>query len=180
MEGSASSKLPNQSIVYLLMCLGGLLAFCAVGIYPSQRTIKDIDIEISRAGDQLEGQRLLYPLHKSLTEKMKQPLPEGMSFPARSPLPQDQIFNIPALLGEIVRKSSLQPVTVTPDVKSMADNSRLMSVQAALKGDFFNFRKFLFELLQLPYLEHVEEIRIEEASGGKEFRLKIWLSISER
>jgi hypothetical protein len=39
-------------------------------------------------------------------------------------------------------------------------------------------RRFLFELEKLPYLEHVEEIQIQEALEGKEFRLKTWLAVN--
>jgi hypothetical protein len=46
-----------------------------------------------------------------------------------------------------------------------------------LKGEFANFRKMLIELGALPYLDRIEEIRIQQNPDAMEFRIKIWIAI---
>jgi hypothetical protein len=52
-----------------------------------------------------------------------------------------------------------------------------MLVHATLKGEYYNFRNFLIELGDRPFLEKVEEIEIQQMPGTKEFRLKVWLVV---
>jgi hypothetical protein len=47
-----------------------------------------------------------------------------------------------------------------------------------LRGNFLKLRKFLLELEKLPFMEHMEELQIQEAFEGQEVRLKTWVAIS--
>jgi hypothetical protein len=36
----------------------------------------------------------------------------------------------------------------------------------------------LIELATLPYMEHLEQLRVYEAKNGKEYSLRMWLRVS--
>ena len=178
MEQRQSIKLPGQSIGYLLMCGLGVLAFIAIGLYPSQRSLGALDMEITKVRDNIEEQKVLSPLYKELLEKTQVKGSDVLPSPIKSRLPQDKTEEIPVIFGQIARKCNLEAISITPDVMSLADGSGLLLVNAVMKGNFLDFRKFLIELGGIPYLEHIEEIHIQEAVKGKELRLKIWLVLS--
>ena len=77
----------------------------------------------------------------------------------------------------MAQKSKMEIVSVSPDINSMVGGSAAMLVHATLKGDYYNFRNFLIELGDRPFLERVEEIEIQQLPGTKEFRLKVWLVV---
>jgi hypothetical protein len=52
-----------------------------------------------------------------------------------------------------------------------------MAVSLVLRGNFLRLRKFLLELEKLPFMEHMEELQIQEAFEGQEVRLKTWVAI---
>jgi hypothetical protein len=81
------------------------------------------------------------------------------------------------MFGEIAAGCGMEVSAVSPDVKSLANDPRFLSVRLALKGNFFNFRKFLLELANLPYLWGIEELQVQEGPDGKEYSLKAWLKI---
>jgi len=178
MEQKQSIKLPGQSLAYLLMCGVGVLAFIAIGPYSSRKSLATLDMKITKIRGHIEEQKVLYPLYKELLEKIQVKGSDILPSPIKSKLPRDKTEEISVIFGEIAERCHLEAVSIIPDVMSLADGSGLLLVNAVMKGDFFDFRKFLIELGGVPYLEHIEEIHIREAKGGKELRLKIWLALS--
>lgn len=170
------SRLPRQSIRYLLICSGGILAFIFLGLYPYQKSLAGLDREIKSIETQIEEQKILFPLYKDLLKKVGQKEPDDLS-PQKAKLDLDRMHRIPFMFEEIARKSNLTLVNVVPNVESLAKASGLLSLNVLVKGNFFDFRTFLLQARQLPYLEHIEEIKIQPADGPKEFRLKVWLAL---
>ena len=170
--------MPGQSIGYLLMCALGVLAFIAIGPYQSQRSLGALDMEITKIRGNIEEQKALSPVYKDLLGKLQIKGSDILLSLIKSKLPQDKTEEIPVIFGEIAKKCGLEAVSMIPDVKSLADGSGLLLVNAVIRGNFFDFRKFLIELGKVPYLEHIEEIHIEQAMEGRELRLKIWLALS--
>ena len=177
MEQKNRPKLPSASLTYLLICAALVLGFLAIGIFPSMRNLRNQDVEISKLQAQMQEQKALFPIYKSLMEKARQYGSGNLVLPSRAGLPSDRVDEVPSLIGGLTRKYNLELVSATPDVKCLADNYKYLSVRVIARGDFFNFRKFLLELDSQPFLEHTEELQIRETTGGKEFKLKIWLEI---
>jgi hypothetical protein len=173
-------KIPAQSVYYFLLCSTGILLFVFLGLYPVQSSLNHQDQDMAKMKARIEEQKVLYPLYQELLLLGKGQKKDSNLLPASSKagLSMDQLGNISILFKNMAQESSLQAVSVTPDVKSLTTNSKNISVLLVVKGDFLKLRRFLFELERLPCMEHIEEIQIEEAGGGKEFRLKTWLAVN--
>jgi len=167
LKGSLSSLVVGVFVIAI---------FLVVGFY-NVRSLNDLDRDIRKARADIEEQRIMAPLYNDLIEKIKVKTKKQLPFPARAKLPKEQHEQITAVFGDLARKANLEIVSITPDVNSLAGGSGLLVVNAALKGDFFNFRNYLIELGNVPYLEHLGEIQIQTTPGGKEFRLKLWVSV---
>lgn len=176
MKEEKPRKIPMESIRYLLICTLGIIVFILIGPYMSERSLVKMDMEIKKLQIQREKQQLLYPIHQKLVRKL-QIEPKKLPFPAKSKFPRAKTEKISSIFCEIAQNSNLETVSIIPDVKSIANGFDLFLVNLLVKGDFFDFRKFLIELGENPYLHYIEEIKIQQVPGGKEFRLKIWLAL---
>lgn len=166
---------PAQSVFYLLVCGATIVVLLVVGLYPAQISLNRLESEITSLRARLEEQRTLFPIYRELLGKIQIKDPTEIPLPERVPLPADQIDKIPALFREVSQKCDLALLSATPDARSVTNSSQFLMVELVLQGEFLKFRNFLFELQKLSYLEHIEEIQIQ--SGGREFRLKVWLTV---
>jgi hypothetical protein len=173
-------KIPAQSIYYFILCTTGILLFILIGLYPLQSSLNQQDRDLAKTKARIEEQRLLFPLYQDLLLLGKgQKIDSNfLAASSKAGLSLDQLANISILFKTIAQEGGLEAVSVTPDVKSLTNNSKSISVLLIVRGDFLKLRRFLFELEKLPYMEHIEEIQIQEAVGGKEFRLKTWLAVN--
>lgn len=180
MKTGESSAIPKETFSYLLFCALGVLAFLLLAIYPSHRSIADLDRKIAEAKDRLEEQKILLPLYAELLAKSKTKGAEALQPEAKSGLMQDQIDKISVLLGDVARKSNIETVSVTPDVKSLTGGSALLTVHVVARGNFFSLRQFMLELESLPYMDRMEEIHVQDVSGNKEFKFKMKLAVNKK
>ena len=65
---------------------------------------------------------------------------------------------------------------VLPDAQSLAEDSPFLLVNVTVTGDYLKLRDLLTAIGALPYLEHLEQVRIETIPGGKQVYLRIWLA----
>ena len=171
-----SNDLPRQSLMYLLLCAGGVLAFALVGILPSYRNLNELDNSIANLNAQIEEKKILLPIYQKLRESQAAGFKDEPVL-AKTGLPESRIDNMLDMFEEIARTNGLEATSAVPELKSSAGDSKSLVVHVMIKGNFFNFRKLLVALADLPYLDHVEEVQIQEGSNGKEYSLKLWLII---
>jgi len=167
LKGSFSSLLVGVIIIVI---------FLVIGFY-NVRSLNDLDRDVQKIKADIEEQRIMAPLYNDLIEKIKVKTKKHLPFPAKAKLPREQHEQITSIFGELAKRANLEVVSITPDVNSLAGGSGLLVVNAALKGDFFNFRNYLIELGNVPYLEHLGEIQIQTIPGGREFHLKLCVSV---
>jgi len=176
MEGKKSRRIPMESISYLLICTLGILVFILIGPYMSERSLIKMDMEIKKLQIQREKQQLLYPFYQKLLKKL-QIEPKKLPSPPKSKFPRAKTDKISSIFSEILQKINLETISIIPDVKSIANGSNLFFVNLVVKGNFFDFRTFLIELGGNPYVQHIEEIKIQQVPGDKKLSLKIWLAL---
>jgi hypothetical protein len=170
-------KIPGQSVLYLIVCTSGILLFVAIGLYPLQASLSRQGEDIEALKARIEEQKVLSPVYRELMGKLQKKTAGVLPDDKRTALAADDVDVVPMVFKKMAQDGGLDVLYVTPDVKSLANNPEHMSVHLAVKGDFLKFRKFLLALESLPYVEHVEEIQVQEALGGRELRLKTWLAV---
>ncbi len=161
-----------------MICSLGILAFIALGIYPSQRSLGNKDMEISNLRSSIEEQNMLFPAYAQLQQRIQFKGSDILSSSVGTKLSIDKIEKLPSIFKKIAQKYNLTALSVAPDVMSFGSDSEFLLVDVVIQGNFFDFRKFLIELVNLDYLEKIEQIRIERADRAKKFNLKIWLAMN--
>lgn len=172
------TAIPHQSLIYLASGLMGVLIFIFAGIIPGYRKIITLDNKISRFSMQAEEEKYLIPVYSSLKNKTQGKESRLLPFPAKESIPREQADRIFMTFNEMAHKTGIEVISVVPNLNALAGNIKFLSVNVILRGDYFNFRKFLSSAGDIPYLEHIEEIEIQQIPEGKEYRIKLWLAVS--
>jgi len=170
--------IPKRSIVILFACISGVVLIALAGIVPQQIAVARLDNKIASIQFQFEEQKRLHPYYQMLHAGPQTGRSKVLPFPAISPLSRTKIDTVPSIIREQAQKAHIDMVAASPDLNTLGSEQRSILVNATLKGDFLNFRKFLMGLGGVPCLESIEEIRIQQNEDSMEFRMKIWLAIA--
>ena len=170
--------IPKRSIVILFVCISVVLLIVLAGILPQHMSVTRLDNKIESLQFQMEEQKKLQPYYQMLHAGSQSGRPKILPFPAKIPLPRTKINTVPSIIREEAQKAHIEMVSVSPDLYALSDENKIVLVNATLKGDFLNFRRFLIGLGGVPCLEGIEEIRIQQNEDGMVFRMKIWLVLT--
>jgi hypothetical protein len=173
-----TSKIPQRSIKYFLICLFGVAIFVFVGILPSQWSLKGLDQDIKSLEFKVEEQKMLLPVYETLKKKGTKKVSSILPLPAKTPLSRDQLPKLSLTLRDIARQSNMEVIKLIPDLKSLSSDSKSLSVDMTFNGEWSNFRKFLLALEAIPFFENIEEVSIRQLSQGTELSLKIWVAVT--
>ncbi|MCX5820494.1 MAG: hypothetical protein NT047_11380 [Deltaproteobacteria bacterium] len=176
-EQKMTTTFPRQSVIYLLLCLTGVIIFILAGILPNIWTMAELSTRITDAQFRLEEQRALSPFRKSLQDKSEKKESEILPLPAKGVLAQTKINTLPMTFSTAARMSGMSMVSAIPNLTALTGDAQSLSVNVLLRGDFMNLRKFLINLGGIPYVMQIEEIAIQQRPDTKEFRLKIWVAV---
>jgi Tfp pilus assembly protein PilO len=176
-EKRAGFAIPRQSVIYIAMCLTGVLIFILGGILPAGKKLTDMERTIADKKYALEEQTLLVPFFKSLKVDTQKKDAELLPMPARTKLSQEKLGSLPIEINSAAKISGMKLVSATPHLSAMTGDSRFIPVNVVLRGGVIDFRKFLIQLGAIPYIHHVEEIMIQEKADTIEFTMKVWAAI---
>jgi hypothetical protein len=169
--------IPEKSLWYLMICGGIVVIFLLVGMFPLYRYSSNQASEIKKIEYQIEEQKGLGPVYlnmqKALESKDLQVLPN----PKKTTISREEAAKFQNVFRTIAGQSGLMTISLTQDLSTIAGSSKLLLHNAVVKGEFANFRKMLIALTAIPYLDRIEEIRIQQHSDSMEFRIKIWLAL---
>jgi len=170
--------IPKQTLTNMTICLAGLLVIVLVGIIPNIISSVSLDRKINSVKFQLEEQDKLYPVAQLLKKNAQKKILTALPFPARDKLSRKLIDLFPTTFKDMAKKAGMDVISISPDINSLSGNSNFLIVNAVVSGDFFNFRKLLINLGEVPYSERVEEIQIQQHQDIMEFKMKIRLALA--
>lgn len=170
--------IPKRSLVYLLICLSGVLILFVAGIIPEYFSSVRLDQQIKNIQFQIEEQKILHPVYHTLQNKTHTKDVRILPFPKKTPLSRAQVDAVPVKFSEIAKRANIDIVSASPDLNFLGSESKFFPINAIIRGDFFNFRKFLIGLGEVPYMERIEEIHIQQNEDTMEFKMKVWLIVS--
>lgn len=173
----AGIDLPKQSLAYIAISVIVILLFVFVGIFPAKKLLADLDGQTAEVKYRIEEQRILVPYYQSLKERTDKADLQFLPLPQKASLPQSKIITIPAIFSDAAKKSGMSLLSAIPQISGITAGGSTLPVNISLRGDFFKFRKFLINIGAIPYVQHIEEISIQEAPGAREFILKILVAI---
>lgn len=170
------TNFPTKTLAYFLVLAGGILVFIVLAILPAMERSAGLDMEIKKIKGAMDEQKILTPVYDNLLRKTKFKKTKGIEAPKKKKLAQGDTRKIIQQLNNIANSSNIKLVDVTPDVDTLIGGSGYLLLKINAQGEFINLHKFLFQLCELPFLEFIEQIKINSVKKTKEFRLKVWMS----
>jgi hypothetical protein len=169
-------KFSTQSILSLIVCIGGIIAFLLLVIYPNHRELKRLDLEMNQIETRLGEQKVLTPIFNELRQQTKIDLPNDLPNPEPGKLSRAETSKITFLIREIVQEHQFVVDSIQPDVETLVGGSGHMRLNLSLRGDFINLRQMLLRLFEIPSLEHVEQLEVSAGETPQRMRLKLWFA----
>lgn len=160
-------------MVYLAICLIGILALCLVGIWPNSAAIKYADKEIEQLSQEVKIQELLYPVYRELIKEATQKTPLKLPVPEKSKIPRNDLSLVNKVFQEIARENNVSFNSAVPDASSYLEDTGHLVMNVEYGADFFQMRGLMLRICQLPYLESIEEMTVETAQDKKRVILKL-------
>jgi len=168
----------RRAIIIHLVWIGSLLLFVLAVIVPVQKYVSDLDGRIKDIQYQLDEQKSLQPIYQTLKARSQSAARSVLPLPASGKLSRDLVSVVPSTIDRIVKNAAMETISISPDVNSLANESRSLLMNAVIRGDFMSFRQFLIGVGDLPYLERFEGIEIQYDPAFTEYRIKIRLALS--
>lgn len=175
---NALKLIPRRTAIIHLAWLGSLLLLVLALVVPMQRYVSGLDGRIKDIRYRVDEQKGLRPIYQALQSRNQAAKPGALPMPEAGKLSRDLVGVIPSTIGRIVKGAAMETVSISPDVNSLANQSRSLLVHAVIRGDFMSFRRFLIGIGELPYLERFEEIEIRKETAFTEYRVTIRLALS--
>jgi Tfp pilus assembly protein PilO len=177
MKFTFANIIPRQAPSFKIVLFAILLVLISIVIVIQYMSLANQDRRAEKIRLEIEEQKGLQSLYQLLKIKGQKSL-NVLPFPAKGKLSRDQIETMPGNFRDIAKKVNMDILYVSPDMASLGPDSRYLLVNVGIRGDFFNFRKFLSGIGELPYLERIEEIQIQENADIMEFKMKIRLAMA--
>jgi hypothetical protein len=171
----AAPKIHPSNLLYLGICAFGIFAFAMVGIFPNLSASRQLDEELTELNQQVQAQELLYPIYVELMRQFQQPTPANLSLPQSGKIAKNKISDLNAQFAQLARDSDVDFEKATPDPISYQEESSRITMNVTFNGDFFNFRKLLMNICQLPFLNSVGQMNISVHGNTKNIELKLLL-----
>ncbi|MFH2044060.1 MAG: hypothetical protein ABIK92_02820 [Pseudomonadota bacterium] len=170
--------IPKRTLLFMGVCLSAILIIILIGIIPNWISLKRLDCKATDLKIQFEEKKQIYPIYSILKNNDHQNYQMALPFPVKNKLLRESIGLFPVTLKSIAKEAGMDAISISPDINLLSSGSKIIFVNAVLRGDFLSFRKLLIGLGKVPYSESVEEIRIEQKIDAMEFILKIRLALA--
>ena len=166
----------SSNLLYIAICAASIAAFALVGIYPNMRLIHQLDEDIEDLNAQAKTQEILFPVFKDLLKEAQQSVPDNLPLPDKRQMANNNLSSINTIFNQIALDNKVEFKNATPDARSYLEESGFLTMNVSFGGDFFDFRNLLFSICRLPYLESIDQLRIETIGDKKVITLKLQLS----
>ncbi len=174
MKFKLANIIPRQAPSLKIVFFAILFVLVSIGIVVQYMSLASLDKRTDKVRLEVEEQKGLQSIYKLLKGKEKKAV-RALPFPPKGKISRDKIEAMPGIFRDIAQKVNMDILYASPDIGSVGPDSKYLLVNVGVRGDFFNFRKFLVGIGDLPYLDRIEEIQIQENADIMEFKMKIRL-----
>jgi hypothetical protein len=171
----ALPKVHPSNLLYLAICGAGVIAFLLIAIYPNISAMDQIEADITELNQKVKDQELLHPIYMELIKRVQQKVPQDLPLPDKTKIAKNDIGGIEGVLINLAKESGVTFISAAPDASTYLEESGRLTMNVAYEGDFFNFRKLLVNLCQLPYLRSIEQMQVKTETDSRKIQLKLSL-----
>lgn len=158
---------------------GALLLAAAVYLLAVMPYIegRQLDREIAEHKARLERQQKLAPLLAGLGADSQNATLEALLPLKPEPIPRAQAYLVTEQLGHMARAVGLEPLDLSLDAGSMAQDPDSIQAQGVFSGELEQARAFLVELGRMASLSRVEKVELRAVDGRIEMLVQLRVAL---
>jgi len=169
----------RRNAIFLLFCVGGLFVLVLAGMIPLFQEKRQVAAEIEGTRRQLADQERMADLLQALDARLaglatESPIP----MTPRAPIPRAETGTVAVDLKGLAARHALAAFTVDPLLGQIGEDWSRLKIAAEFRGSPAAIRGFLFDVLQLPYLNGISTIEIASSEGGLNLRMLVTIDIN--
>lgn len=169
--------LPRKTIICMSSGMLILILIAITFLVPLSRKITRLDSQLMHSRNKLAAMKELYPEYTRLLG-VEHSQSSFKLIPYDEKRLQEQDISIFGnTLATICTQTGMDFVSATPSPESITGENHRVLVDVVIRGDFLLFRNFLLNLLQVPSLEHLQQIQVRPIPENREYRLQIWVAL---
>ena len=172
----ANRSIHSSNLVYIVICTLCIAAFGLIGIFPNARLMAQLDSDIQELNTKARAQEILFPVFNELLKEAQKTVPQNLPLPEKGQMAANDLSGINTIFNRIAAENKVELKNAAPDARSYLEDSGFLTMNVSFGGDFFNFRTLLLSICRLPYLEFIDQVRIESLEGQEVISMKLRLS----
>lgn len=174
--GEKKAVIKNKLIVGPVLMI--ITALLVLGVIPKYMENKKLDLALKEIKATHDVQKKLKPLYDLMNSKIKDTAQLNvLNAPKSGALNRSQVSSISKIFKTMIEENGLECIQSRPDASTLNEEPKTMQVQLILKGELGKFRNFLFDMMNLDYLDSLEEVSFVSEQTGKKYMLKAWILV---
>ncbi len=174
-------KVPPLTLILIFSSFIIVVIFIFGVLYPQYQKVKKVKKDRLTNQINLEKQRKLFPVYTQLKKNLDQEFDPQLPLTDRISLKRDNIGTLSDTFKKIAIEHNLNLSQHNLDIKSLKNESDVISMELKLSGELKDFRYCLISFVQQPFFNRFELIDITpDLSNKKQLTTKILLNIDKK
>ncbi len=171
---------PELRALGLRVGLGLLLLAVAayVMVFMSLREDARLAREIVDAREGIRRQQQILPAWATIASLSHNASLDALSLPAPEPVPRTRVYLMPEQLEHMARAVGLEPLEVTLNPATMAQDPSSIQAQGMFSGSLEGVRALLVDVARMPSLARLERVELRAVDGHLELFLQLRFALA--
>lgn len=167
----------QRTILFAGFCLAGALVFCAMGVYPAYAKQQQLQQSIAELQEEQQVQQRLQPfLIALMTAEDAIKCSPDLVIVNRKPLPKKDMLDFDRRVIDMAEGFKLKADSVEVKIDEISRGD-LVVVEAELSGDYTDFRRFLLNLGQVPWVHDFESLAVIGDPNQEKLKVEFMMAL---
>jgi len=173
------SLTPELRQLAIRVGIGALLFAAAAYVLVGMPVLegRKLDAATAEIKAKMERQQKLLPAMADIAASAQNATLTALMAPKAEPMPRAQAYQVSEQLSHLATASGLEPLDVTLNTASLADDPDSIQAQGVFAGQMEGVRAFLMELSRLPSLSRLERVEIRAVEGRLEMMVQLRIAL---
>lgn len=154
--------LTKRNITFLCICLGGLTLLFLISIVPLIAQEKELTQKIPELEVQISDQTQLANLLRAIDTKLATlAAMDNLPTVEKESLTLIESSSVKSLITKLAKEKNVLMIQIEPIIPESSENLTKLTFESDFQGSLTDIRSFVFSLLQIPYIDIIDELQIK-------------------
>ncbi len=173
-------SISSIAVIMGIIFLAAICCYTFLLIYPFYRSFSHTRQAIVVQTAKLERLKILYPVFARSKTLDQIQFEHRLPFPRRVEIHRNELAKLFRKISDAAKQNQMILASNNFDINSLNNQSQSVSMVIKLKGDLFNFRRFLIDIISFEFFDSIETLSINTKEGRiKNFMLNLNIKIKK-